>query len=95
MKPGIFAKGTGLILHPWFSDRKVKVNWVAVRGTIYDWAIYHSFDSNLINRENMEGDEHLRATDEEIARLGAKLGKEDEIKAFVPCDEEAFKMYRY
>ena len=111
MKPGIFTKGTQLIIHPWFNDecpnlvneigesdkkgKYVKVNWVAIRGGIYDWAIYHSLDANLEPADSLGGFTHLDATDEQISRGGAKLRKEDEIKKCVPCDDEAFEMYRY
>lgn len=101
MKPGIFAKGQGKILHPWFNDAKnidenneTVVNWVAIRGGYHDWAIYHSMDANLEPADNFDGDTHLKASDERIAKGGAKLRPEEKIKEFVPCDDEAFKMYR-
>lgn len=111
MKPDtVFAKGQGLIIHPWFNskcpnlvnengepDEKgkyVKVNWLACRGGIHDWAIYHSLDANLEPDDYLGGFTHLEATDEQIKRGGAKLRREDEIKKFVPCDDEAFAMYR-
>jgi hypothetical protein len=107
----IFAKGQGLIIHPWFnnepenlvnergeSDKQgkyVKVNWVATRGGIYDWAIYHSLDANLEPTDYLGGFTHLEVDDERIYRGGAKIRREEEIKKFVPCDDEAFKMYRF
>ena len=101
MKPGIFARGQGKILHPWFNNAKnidenkeTVVNWVAIRGGIYDWAIYHSMDANFEPANYFDGDTHLKVTDEQIARNGAKLCDKNKIKEFVPCDEEAFKMYR-
>ncbi len=78
-----------------FSPFLYIVNWVAVRGGYHDWAIYHSMDANLEPANYFDGDAHLKATDEQIARGGAKLTNENKIKEFVPCDEEAFKMYRY
>jgi len=112
MKPNtVFAKGQGLIIHPWFDsgpenlvnekgkpDKKgkyVKVNWVAIRGGIFDWAIYHSLDARLESSDFLSGFVHLEASDERIARGGAKLTREEEIRKFVPCDNEAFSMYRY
>ena len=98
----IFATGQGRILHPWFNNAKnidenkeTIVNWVAIRGGYWDWAIYHSMDANLEPAPYFDGDTHLKATDEQIARGGAKLIKKEKIKEFVPCDDEAFKMYRY
>lgn len=101
MKPGIFAKGQSKILHPWFNDaknidenRETVVNWVATRGGYHDWAIYHSMNANLEPANYFDGDTHLKATDEQIARGGAKLRPERKIREFVPCNDEAFNMYR-
>jgi hypothetical protein len=56
------------------------VKWVAVRGGIHDWAIYYS----------------TFTTDEDtIYKYGDKLRSKEAIKDLVPCDNEAFKMYRY
>jgi len=110
MKPDtIFASGIGLIEHPWFNDAKpvseggtlepdgksTKVKWVAIRGGIYDWAIYHSMDANFIIENYLDDPLHLEVSEERIARAGAKLHIEEKIKEFVPCDDEAFKMYRH
>jgi len=107
----IFAKGEAMIKHPWFSSyeyaRKegayktvnkqglTKIKWVAIRGGIHDWAIYHSLDANFEMADCLDGDSHLQVGLERIARGGAKLRREDEIKKLVPCDKESFKMYRY
>lgn len=107
----IIASGTGLIEHPWFNDelenlvnekgepdkngKMVKVNWVAIRGGIYDWAIYHSLDANLEKADSLGGFEHLSASTERIIKGGAKLYKESYIRKFVPCTYEAFEIYRY
>lgn len=97
-----FANGVGLILHPWFNDAKnidennmTPVKWVAIRGGIHDWAIYHSMDANLCHADYFDSSDHLECSIDQIARHGAKLTKEKEIRAFVPCTDEAFKMYRY
>jgi len=110
MKPHtIFASGIGSIEHPWFNDAKkisqggnleedgktTKVKWVAIRGFYHDWAIYHSLDANLEHSDYLDGFSHLLATDEQIANSGAKLREEEDIKRFVSCDDDAFKMYRY
>lgn len=110
MKPDtIFASGIGTITHPWFNNAKpiseggtlepdgksTKVKWVAVRGFIHDWAIYHSMDANFIMADYLDDPSHLEVSEERITRSGAKLHKEEDIKRFVPCDEEAFALYRY
>lgn len=101
----IFAKGKGKILHPWWSPQQPRlfsdndgmtiVNWVAIRGGIWDWAIYHSLDSMFEKADNLDGVSHLLVSWENIARFGSKLHKESVIRKFVLCDYEAFKMYRY
>ena len=56
-----------------------ELRWVAVRGGIHDWAIYCHFS------------EH----DEEwIRRHGDKVHSENHIKKLVPCEDQAFAMYR-
>ena len=66
----------------------VKVNWVATRGDIADWAIYHSLDSNLEKANYLSGDEHLEFRPEYVAAHGAKLYtfgvNKDKIQEFVP-----------
>ena len=103
LKPDtIFAKGYGKILHPWFNDAKnidkdnlTKVKWVAIRGGIYDWAIYHSMDANLEPADYFDGDTHLKASWERIARHGAKLHDMEKVLEFVPCTKKALLMYRH
>ena len=110
MKPDtIFASGVDMIEHPWFNDatqvcdggtlepdgRSTKVKWVAIRGGYHDWAIYHSLDANFIMERYLDDPIHLEVSHERIAQHGAKLHKEEDIKRFVPCEDEAFKMYRY
>lgn len=56
------------------------LRWVACRGGIYDWAIY-------IAPEEW--------TPEGVKRQGDKVTSEQNIKKLVPCDDEAFGMYRY
>jgi len=110
LKPDtIFASGTGLIEHPWFNQAKklseggcleedgrhTKVKWIAIRGGIYDWAIYHSLDSNFISENYLDSTCHLAISDDSISKRGAKLRNGTKIKEFVPCNDEAFLMYRY
>lgn len=54
--------------------------WVAERGSYHDWAIYCHY--------SFHGEEWIR-------RHGDKVCRESHIKLLVPCDDEAFKMYRY
>lgn len=110
MKPHtMFAKGFCFIEHPWFNDakpvsqggtlepdgRSTKVKWVAVRGIIHDWAIYHSMDANFVYHDFFDNPIHLQTSYEKIADLGAKLRQVDVIKKLVNPDEGALQMYRY
>ena len=56
------------------------LRWVAVRGGIWDWAIYIDFAEKSIAQ---------------IRDMGNKVTDEKNIKKLVDCDNEAFKMYRY
>jgi len=57
-----------------------QLRWVAIRGGIPDWAIYcHWADKDW----------------DWIKRQGDKVYSEETIKRLVPCDEEAFEMYRH
>jgi hypothetical protein len=61
MEPNtIFARGLGFIEHPWFNNAKkylekdgksIMVKWIAIRGGIHDWAIYHSMDANICQED--------------------------------------------
>lgn len=79
MQPGIFAART------FIDDGSIIKNgellkMVAVRGNIHDWCLY-------VGRE--------KQSYEEIARSGDKVCSEEIIGNLMPCDEEAFGMYRY
>jgi len=83
MKPGtLFASGYatdgpgGLNM----SRSGKKLRWVAVRGGIWDWAIYCHFKGH---------------PDKWICDHGDKVTFESHIKKLVPCDDEAYKMYRW
>ena len=103
MKPNtIFASGIGKTEHPWFNDAKnidenneTPVKWIAIRGGIGDWAIYHSMDANICTADYFDCECHLNATEEIISSLGAKLHNMEKVKEFVPCDEDALQMYRH
>ena len=56
------------------------LRWVACRGGIHDWAIY-------IHKASWSEDE--------VKSNGDKVTSEHNIKKLVPCDDEAFGMYRY
>lgn len=58
----------------------VMLRWVAVRGGIHDWAIY-------CHRSEM--------STSWICDHGDKVHMDNNIKKLVPCDEEAFAMYRH
>jgi len=57
-----------------------KLRWVAIRGRIYDWAIYIHWATNPLEYIRDEGD---------------KVITENHIRKLVECDNEAFNMYRY
>lgn len=83
----IFAEGTLVDspeeIHLAGTGRTVK--WVAVRGGIHDWAIY----CQPVYSEPLEW------SNERIRSNGDKIHNENYIKKLVPCDDEAFKMYRH
>ena len=57
-----------------------KLLWIAKRGGIHDWAIYcHWADKGI----------------EYVISNGDKVTSPQNIKKLVPCDDEAFSMYRY
>jgi len=58
-----------------------KLKWTAVRGHgFHDWAIYYH---------------HAHMSEEYIKDNGHKINNKDVIKELVPCDDEAFGLYRY
>jgi len=56
-----------------------EIRWVAVRGGYHDWTIYYLQSSQPISYVMSNGD---------------KIFTESVIKRLVPCDVEAFGMYR-
>jgi hypothetical protein len=61
------------------SNSGQRLTWVAVRGGIHDWAIYVGLANQSI--------EHIRS-------YGDKVHGKESIRKTVPCDDEAFAMYR-
>ncbi len=58
----------------------VEIKWVAKRGGYHDWCIYY---------HNIDKDQGF------IESQGDKMFTEAAIKDLVPCDEEAWNMYRF
>lgn len=83
LKPGIFLKGE-IVDSPeginMINSGKL-LKWVAVRGMIEDWAIYVGYDNEM--------------SFDQVRDYGDKVRFEKNIKKLVPCDKEAFAMYRY
>jgi hypothetical protein len=101
MKPGIFIRGFALIEHPWFNHagniddfNLTPVKFVATRGEIHDWAIYHSLSSNFDKSSYLSSYDHLYLDWGTIYRSGTKLQNKETIKQLVPCNDEALKWYR-
>jgi hypothetical protein len=83
MPPGlVFATGTSNDSPDglFMANTNRQLRWVAVRGEIHDWAIYCHFADKDVQW---------------IMRYGDKVCAENHIKKLVPCDDKAFKMYRY
>ena len=57
-----------------------ELRWIACRGGIWDWCIYCHWSDKTI---------------EWIHDYGDKVTSKENIKKLVPCDDEAFQMYRY
>ena len=78
----IFATGTAMDAPDglFLANTGVELRWVAVRGRIHDWAIYaHHSYHDIVW----------------IKRHGDKVHFDVHIKKCVPCDAEAFEMYRF
>ena len=84
MPQGIFAQGLTIDSPEGINmaNTQKPIKWVAVRGYIYDWAIYA--DNPYSPRYDYEG----------VRDMGDKVHDRDTIKKLVPCDDEALKMYR-
>lgn len=70
---------TGTGTFPEVIDREIR--WIAKRGdSYYDWTIYYGLVSWSTER---------------IAREGSKMFTGSVIKRLVPCDNQAFGLYRF
>ncbi len=81
-KHTIFATGTFMDndLGLFMANTGKELRWVAVTGEIADWCIYCHFADHDV---------------EWIKRRGDKVCMESNIKMCMPCDDDAFKRYRY
>ena len=70
---------SGIIKDPRL-HKDLELKWVAVRGGIHDWAIYY-------HRAEM--------SDQFVKSSGDKCFTKEVIKELVPCNDEAFKIYRF
>lgn len=84
LKPGIFVEGFTIDDpdHIYLAGTGNLIKWVAVRGTIADWAIYteNPFDAFI--------------TFAQVRDWGHKLHNREYIKKLVDCDDEALERYR-
>lgn len=77
-------------------DMLTKVKWVAVKGQIDDWAIYHSISGNLVPpHNNYFNNEHLSARNQRVADWGTKVLDPEVILRMMPCDKNTLDRYRY
>ena len=67
-----------------------QLRWVATRGRINDWTIYIGWELKGTKFPLSEAFKNS-----EIARKGDKIYNPAIIRQLVPCDDEAFKLYRY
>ena len=84
MKPGIFAQGE-VVDNPEganMANTGKMIKWVAVRGSIHDWAIYT--DNPFSPMDSFEG----------VRDMGDKVHNREAVKKLVSCDDEALEMYR-
>lgn len=85
MPPGtIFATGRATIKDSLVANEYAKVNWVAVRGGIDDWAIYYS---------DSQGNKAW--PNERIAKWGQKVHNNSLIRRLVRCTNKAFNHYNH
>ena len=59
---------------------KTPIRWVAKRGLFHDWTIYYH---------------RAEYSYEFVESNGDKVCTEENIKFLVPCDDEAYAMYRF
>lgn len=84
MKPGVFASGevenSPEGIFMTHDNKGKKLMWAAQRGGIHDWAIYIYWAEYGL---------------EYVTKHGDKVTGKANIKKLVPCNSEAFAMYRY
>lgn len=81
MQPhSVIKKGTIKIEDYWDSSKEMEVDFVAVRGYIEDWTIYHLILGS--------------ASFDQIMNYGDKIYNINSIRTCVPCNDEALKLYR-
>lgn len=69
---------TGIGTYP--ELHSIEIRWVAVRGEgMHDWCIYYHKSSKDIDT---------------VSRVGDKMFTESVIKRLIPCDDEAYSLYR-
>jgi hypothetical protein len=101
---GPIAMGVGKMTHPYYpsstplktadAEGKAFVKWVAVRGGICDWAVYHSLDAQFELADRLDGKDHLAATYQDIQDHGSKMSLGDACHILEQVDESAKKLYR-
>jgi hypothetical protein len=77
----MFKYGTTEVEDYWDASKTMLIDFVAVRGRIWDWTIYCA-------RANTK-------TFMNIKDYGDKMTNANSIKKCVPCDDESFKLYRF
>lgn len=84
MEEGIFAQGETVDSPQGanMANTGKTIKWVAVRGSIHDWAIYT--DNPYSPQFDYEG----------VRDMGDKVHDRDTVQRLVPCDNEALGMYR-
>lgn len=87
IQPGIFAYG--LIASDKYDHL---VNWVAVRGTIPDWAVYIKPDAEYEMVKHIATPDRFR---EQVRYAGTKVHDMEHVRKMIEYDLEAGKMYRH
>lgn len=105
LPPGPFARGVGKMTHPYYpsstplktvdAEGKAFVKWIAVRGGMHDWSVYHSLAGNFEPAPKLDGKDHLDVSYQEIQDHGSKMDLDDACHMLEQVDESARKLYRY
>lgn len=97
----IFASGEWIddwkLFNIWWEGKNIQ--WVAVRWKgYYDWAIYYHLYSMKEAKKQNDMIDYFYHTAWNILWISTnwdKLTNERTIREIVPCDDEAFRLYRY